>query len=205
MTQLQSTATKQDVCQQALQDTSSMEPEQRQARILELLENAEDPDYYIRLQQETVAAEDSDTTAFAYPAAGEEPNNYWQAVKGPGGSFWKDAADKEYDSLVSNNTWELVTPPPGAPIIGSMWRFKVKRGELGQILKYKARMCARGDQQAMGIDYNETFAPTVRYFTIRALLALACSYDLEVDQFDVITAFLTANVQETILMSQPEG
>ena len=57
----------------------------------------------------------------------------------------------------------------------------------------------------MGIDYNETFAPTVRYFTIRALLALACSYDLEVGQFDVITAFLNANVQETILMSQPEG
>ena len=25
------------------------------------------------------------------------------------------------------------------------------------------------------------------------------------DQFDVITAFLNANVQETILMSQPEG
>ena len=136
----------------------------------------EDPDYYIRLQQETVAAEDSETTAFAYPTACEEPNSYWQAVKGPGGSFWKDAADKEYDSLVSNNTWELVTPPPNASIIGSMWRFKVKRGELGQILKYKARLCASGDQQAMGIDYNETFAPTVRYFTIRALLALAYSY-----------------------------
>ena len=87
MTQLQSTATKQDVYQQALQDTASMEPEQRQARILELLENGEDPDYYIRMQQETVAAEDSDTTAFAYRAAGEEPNSYWQVVKGHGGSF----------------------------------------------------------------------------------------------------------------------
>ena len=87
MTQLHSIATKHDVYQQSLQDTASMEPEQRQARILELLENAEDPDYYIRPQQETMAAEDSETTAFAYPAAGEEPNSYWQVVKGPGGSF----------------------------------------------------------------------------------------------------------------------
>ena len=61
MTQLQSTATKQDVYPQALQDTASMGPKQRQARILELLENAEDPDYYIRQQHETLGAEDSET------------------------------------------------------------------------------------------------------------------------------------------------
>ena len=50
-------------------------------------------------------------------------------------------------------------------------------------------------------------ASTVRYSTIRALLTLACSYSygLEVDQRDLITAFLNANVQEGNLMRQPEG
>jgi hypothetical protein len=28
-------------------------------------------------------------------------------------------------------------------------------------------MCARGDQQAHEMDYNETFAPTLRYTTLR--------------------------------------
>ena len=82
-----------------------------------------------------------------------------------------------------------------------MWRFKVKRGEIGQILKYKARLCARGDQQAAGTDYNETFAPTERYFTLRVLLALACYHDLEIEQFDAVTAFLNATVDQTIFMA----
>ena len=74
MSQQQSTVTKQDVHQQALQeqDAASMKPEQCQARILELLDNAEDPDYFVRLQQETKAAYGNETTTFAYPAAGEE-------------------------------------------------------------------------------------------------------------------------------------
>jgi hypothetical protein len=86
-----------------------------------------------------------------------------------------------------------------------MWRFKVKRDADGSIIKYKARLCARGDQQTNGIDYNETFAPTVRYTTLRVLLALACYHDLDVEQFDVVSAFLNADVNETIYMHQPEG
>ena len=110
MSQQQAAATKQDVYQQALHDTASLEPEQRQARILELLEHAEDPDYYIQLQQETADAVDSENTSFAYPAAGHEPNSYHQAIAAPDANHWREAADKEYNSLVANDTWELVKP-----------------------------------------------------------------------------------------------
>ena len=165
--------------------------------------------YYIRLQHETVAAEDSETIAFAYPAAGEEPNSYWQAVKGPGGSFWKDVADKEYDSLVSNNTWELVTPPPGAPIIGSMWRFKVKRIELGQILKCKARLYMPEEISRLWASTTTRCSPppygTSQYAHYSHWHVRTTSKWTSLDQFDVITAFLNANVQETILMSHSEA
>ena len=86
-----------------------------------------------------------------------------------------------------------------------MWRFKVKRDADGSIIKYKARLCARGDQQTSGVGYSEYFAPTVRYNTLRVLLALACYHDLKVEQLDVVSAFLDANVQETLYMHQPES
>ena len=37
------------------------------------------------------------------------------------------------------------------------------------------------------------------------LLALACYHDLEIEQFDVVSAFLNADVNETIYMHQPDG
>ena len=46
------------------------------------------------------------------------------------------------------------------------------------------------------LDYNETFAPTVKYQSLRSLLALAAYYDLEIEQFDVITAFLNAEITD---------
>jgi hypothetical protein len=48
---------------------------------------------------------------------------------------------------------------------------------------------ARGFTQQKGVDYHETFAPTVRMLSIQTLLALAAYKDWEVDQLDVVTAF----------------
>ena len=39
---------------------------------------------------------------------------------------WKLVADAEYNSLMENNTWELVKLPEGRKVIGSKWVFRVK-------------------------------------------------------------------------------
>jgi hypothetical protein len=90
-------------------------------------------------------------------------------------------------------------------VIGSLWIFKLKRDSNGQVIEFKARVCARGDQQTYEVDYHETFVPTLRYTTLRLLLSLACSLDLEIEQFDVVTAFLNADVDEDIYMYPPPG
>ena len=42
--------------------------------------------------------------------------------------------------------------------------------------------------------------------TLRTLLALAAYYDLEVEQFDVVTAFLNADLTDSeVYMAQPDG
>jgi stage V sporulation protein SpoVS len=83
--------------------------------------------------------------------------------------------------------------------------FKLKRDANGQIARYKARLVARGFTQANGVDYHEIFAPTVRVISIRTVLALAAYNDCEVEQLDVVTAFLEADIEEEIYMRQPEG
>ena len=39
---------------------------------------------------------------------------------------WKIAADSEYESLMANETWELVELPEGHEAIGCKWVFRIK-------------------------------------------------------------------------------
>lgn len=59
---------------------------------------------------------------------------------------------------------------------------------------------AQGFSQQYGIDYEETFALTVKYDSLRLLFALAAVQDLSIHQMDVETAYLAADLQEEIYM-----
>ena len=135
----------------------------------------------------------------------KEPASYKQALRSPQADEWQAAIRSEYDSLIARKTWKLVPRPAGRKLVDSKWVFKVKRNADGSIARYKARLVARGFTQEHGVDYNETFAPTVKAVSLRVLLALAAYYDWEVEQFDVVTAFLEAGLDEEIYMRQPEG
>ena len=49
------------------------------------------------------------------------------------------------------------------------------------------------------------FASTLRYSSLRVILALAAYQDYEIEQMDVVTAFLNADVVSKIFMEQPQG
>ena len=87
--------------------------------------------------------------------------------------------------------------------IGCSWKFRIKRDSSRAITKYKTRLVARGDMQHL--DFAFAFAPTVRYTTLLVLLALACHYDLEIEQMHGVSAFLHADVVSDIYMEQSEG
>ena len=135
----------------------------------------------------------------------EEPQSINEALKGKESRQWKEAADLEYQSLMENQTWELVDRPNGRKPIGCRWVFKTKCGSDGKVERYKARLVAKGYTQKYGEDYDETFSPVVRYSSIRTILAFAVQNGMLVHQMDVVTAFLNGILEEEIYMDQPPG
>jgi Reverse transcriptase (RNA-dependent DNA polymerase) len=83
--------------------------------------------------------------------------------------------------------------------------FKIKRNEKGQILKYRARLVAKGFKQIAGQDFSEVFAPVSKHATFRMLLSIVASNDLELHHIDVKTAFMNGELQEEIYMQPPPG
>ncbi len=108
---------------------------------------------------------------------------------------------KEYDALIKNDTWKLVDPPLGTKPIGCKNKYKAD----GSLDKHKARLVEKGFAQREGVDYEETFAPTAKWATIRTLFALAAHNGWKVHQMDVKTAFLNGDLKENVFMSQLEG
>ncbi|PKI75267.1 hypothetical protein CRG98_004307 [Punica granatum] len=71
--------------------------------------------------------------------------------------------------------------------------------------RYKARLVVKGFNQKKGVDFEEIFSPVVKMSSIRVVLALADSLNLEIEQLDVKTTFLHGDLEEEIYMEQPEG
>lgn len=134
------------------------------------------------------------------------PNTYVEAVNDPEwGHLWKEAVAKEIESLIGNLTWEEIVPPKGANLTTSKWVFTVKRKTDGSVERFKARLVARGFSQKYGIDFEDTFAPTVRHDTLRAFLAVVSMEDLELHSVDVNNAFTESTLKEDIYMQPPPG
>ena len=95
--------------------------------------------------------------------------------------------------------------PASRKPVGSKWVFKVKYYDDGTIEKFKARVVAQRYSQVYGIDFEETYAPTVRYDTLRLLFAIATIEDWEIHQMDAISAYLAGELKENIYMYLPEG
>ena len=80
--------------------------------------------------------------------------------------------EQELKSIEKNCTWELVPLPDGHRPITLKWVFKLKKDELGAVIKHKARLVAHDFVQQEGIDYDDAFAPVARMESVRVLLTL---------------------------------
>ena len=135
------------------------------------------------------------------------PKTYKEAVSGKHANRWIKAIDAELNNMRKHQVWEVVPCPKGRKLINTVWVFKVKQLADGRVDKLKGRLCVQGFTQVYGIDYWDTFSPVVRYDTLRTMLAVAASRDLELIQGDVPGAFLKAELKEDeqIYIKPPKG
>jgi hypothetical protein len=83
--------------------------------------------------------------------------------------------------------------------------FIIKSMVDGSIERFKARLVARGCSQAYGLDYNETFAPTVRMDMLWLFLAIVAFKDLECWHLAIKNAFTESKLKEKICFQLPPG
>ena len=96
-------------------------------------------------------------------------------------------------------------PPTNQSIVGSHWFFDIKRDTAGEITHYKAHFVVKGFTQIPGIDFNDTFSPTVCLNSLQTLLHLSASFGWSQAHDDVHGAFLHSEIDHDIYIRQPEG
>jgi Reverse transcriptase (RNA-dependent DNA polymerase) len=101
---------------------------------------------------------------------------------------WKDALKTELDSLEKRNVFgPVILTPKNVNPVGYKWVFAIKRNEKNEIVRYKARLVAQGFTQIRGVDYEETYSPVVDAITLRFLISLAITENLQMCLMDVVT------------------
>ena len=118
---------------------------------------------------------------------------------------WKKSMDDEIKAQIEKETWELVIPPSGVNIVGSTWKYVLKKYQKGAIVHAKSRLVAQGFSQTFGDDYDETYAPVVRMTSLRVICAIAAQNNWPIHQMDVDIAYLNAKLQDPIYMRKPPG
>jgi hypothetical protein len=133
----------------------------------------------------------------------DTPSTIEEQYSSPDAVFWKEAIRSEMDSIMSNETWEVVEHPYGCKSIGSKWVFKKMLRPDGTIESYKAMLVIKGYSQKECEDFFDTYSLVARLTTICVLLSLATSLGLLVHQMNVNTTFLNGELDEEIYMEQP--
>ena len=139
-----------------------------------------DPSVYI------ATASDPDTLSYD-AAMSDTPSN---VVK------WMEAAQKEISSLEKNGTWsEVDSSTAKTKILPGTWVFKRKRTPDGEISKFKARYCVRGD---LDEGEPETFAPVVAWSSVRLFLVLSLTLNWDTCSIDFSSAFVQAKLHDPV-------
>ncbi|CAL8169106.1 unnamed protein product [Prunus armeniaca] len=122
---------------------------------------------------------------------GGEPECYKEALAHDQQDEWLKAMHEEMQSLHENHTYDLVNLPKGRITLKNKWVYRLKTEENNSKPRFKARLVVKGFSKKKGIDFEEIFSPVVKMSSIRVVLGLAASLNLEIKQLDVTIAFFT--------------
>ena len=142
------------------------------------------------------------------------PNSYSQAIdrSNPYRDLWIEAMQDEIAGKQANGPLGTYSIVPRAEMeaehrktMKCKWVYTLKRAMNGSIERFKARIVGCGYSQIQGIDYEFTFASTIRGTTVRCFFAEAAACDLVLVLIDVVKAFTHASMTERLFIDLPKG
>ncbi|KAI7953614.1 hypothetical protein MJO28_006161 [Puccinia striiformis f. sp. tritici] len=132
------------------------------------------------------------------------PNNIKKALTGPKAIEWRKAAEYEAVQFENLDVWGPVEPYKGLKSLGARWAFVIKPPDVeGGPEIFRARYVAKGFNQRIGQDCNETYAPTASLVTLRLPTAMANKYNYATATFDVSSAYLYSTIDEEVYVQPP--
>jgi hypothetical protein len=148
--------------------------------------------------------------AFAAPKKSSDPDTMTleQALSQPDREEFIKAMELEILEHTNRNNWEIVptrSVPRRCKPIPMVWSMKRKRDPTGEIVKWKARLCAGGHKQVYGDSYWDTYSPVVSWSTVRLTLILGLILGWKMRSIDFVMAYPQADVKTDIYMKVPKG
>ncbi|KAG6574701.1 Integrase catalytic core protein [Phytophthora cinnamomi] len=124
------------------------------------------------------------------------PKTVRQAMRSRQCNEWVAAMETQMQALIDKG---VLTPidelPDGANLLETKWVFDPKVDEDGYIVRFRARIVAKGFKQKPGLDFKDTFSPVARLSSFRLLVALARELGWKIWQGDVNNAYLNAKLK----------
>jgi hypothetical protein len=119
-------------------------------------------------------------SAFVLTATDNDPKSVREAVDLAERKLLKDAMFKEMEYLHKNKTHDLFKLPSEINPFNRKWVFKNKMNATSQVEKFKSRLVAKGYSQVEGVDFSDIFSCVEKLNSIRVLMSLATTFDLEI-------------------------
>lgn len=82
------------------------------------------------------------------------PVTYTEAMNSGASRKWREAVEAELDALRSTETWKEVPTPKHKQILATKWVFTNKRGAIGNLQEYEARLVSKSFEQGKGRAYD---------------------------------------------------
>jgi len=134
------------------------------------------------------------------------PENFEDIFGRPDEAKWLEAVYEELNNMTEKEVYTFVKVlPKYKNKISIRWIFSYKRDSEGKIVKYKARLVARGFTQIYGVDYVDIFSPTLKQDSLRMLIGIAIHYGYNIYQIDIKAEYLNADIDEELYTDVPPG
>ena len=146
---------------------------------------------------------------------GPDPTSWPECMQSKYAIQWIEAREKEKNAFKHHNVLSFVlrSSTQGKKIFKPRPVYKIKvnppstQNPNASIEKFKYRLTIAAFKKMLtqGIDYQEKYASTVRWNSLKVIFAIACKCNYDIVLFDISSFFLYGVLKSEIYMEQCEG